>query len=275
MKIEPELVYQVTFPDTTCVRYKLLGDKYVHINTLVFIGGAFQTIENISSSVKILTDSFNVIIVEAGGSPATADIPEEVSYSQMAGNIARLLASIGLYEFYLMGCSGGAVVSSYIKALGGFHIPKMVLVGCAPLSDDTVVQIQDCIQLIDDGKIKKAITAVLKLLLNYRERQHIRRFYAVEKGLREELESLSVSDFSKYRIGLHKVLALAEKGVPLPRCPTLILAGEYDHLTPIASIQKMVAGQPHINVVSIPRCDHLCNVEDRKALVLEILHFLL
>jgi pimeloyl-ACP methyl ester carboxylesterase len=63
-------------------------------------------------------------------------------------------------------------------------------------------------------------------------------------------------------------------GLSAIRCPTLVLVGEDDTLTPPDGAAEIAAGVPDARVVIVPRCGHLSTIEQPEAVTRALVEFL-
>jgi pimeloyl-ACP methyl ester carboxylesterase len=63
-------------------------------------------------------------------------------------------------------------------------------------------------------------------------------------------------------------------GLGAIRCPTLVLVGEDDTLTPPDRAAEIAAGVPQARVVTVPRCGHLSTIEQPEAVTRALVEFL-
>ena len=53
----------------------------------------------------------------------------------------------------------------------------------------------------------------------------------------------------------------ARTHLPLLRCPTLVMCGDTDQLTPPECSHEIAALVPHAQLVMVPRCGHMLTME--------------
>ncbi|HET8699044.1 MAG TPA: alpha/beta fold hydrolase [Gammaproteobacteria bacterium] len=63
-------------------------------------------------------------------------------------------------------------------------------------------------------------------------------------------------------------------GLAAIRCPTLVVVGEDDTLTPPDRAVEVAAGVPDARVVTVPRCGHLSTIEQPEAVTRTLVEFL-
>ncbi|HET8699535.1 MAG TPA: alpha/beta fold hydrolase, partial [Gammaproteobacteria bacterium] len=63
-------------------------------------------------------------------------------------------------------------------------------------------------------------------------------------------------------------------GLAAIRCPTLVVVGEDDTLTPPDRAAEIAAGVPNAHAVTVPRCGHLSTIEQPEAVTRALVEFL-
>jgi pimeloyl-ACP methyl ester carboxylesterase len=197
------------------------------------------------------------------GPVVIADHTRDDSMAAIAG---RILATAPP-RFALIGLSMGGYIALEIMRQAPERVAKLALLDTGSRAD-TPEQTQRrhvLIELAMSGRFAEVPDRLFPLLVHRRRKddarlQMINRQMAAETGpeafVRQQRAIMARPDL--------------RPSLPAVRCPTLVLVGDADELTPPALSQEIAAGIAGARLVSVPECGHLSTLE-QPAAVTELL----
>ena len=174
---------------------------------------------------------------------------------------ARILAAAPP-RFALAGLSMGGYISFEMMRQAPQRVVKLALLdtGARPETVEQTKGRQRRIELTKAGRFAETVDAHFPLVV-YRSRhgdealKHLVHTMAEETGpdsfLRQQQAIMGRAD--------------SRPGLAAIACPTLVLVGDGDALTPPVQAQEMVAGIPGARLVIVPECGHLSTLERPQA----------
>jgi pimeloyl-ACP methyl ester carboxylesterase len=188
-------------------------------------------------------------------------IAEHTREDTMAGIAARILASAPP-RFALVGLSMGGYIAFEILRQAPQRVVRLGLLDTAARPDTAEASAARRTQvgLATSGRFEEVIDALYTRLV------HESR--AADGALRELNRQMGrevgVDGYCRQQAAN---IARADSRPTLAAitCPTLVLVGDSDQLTPIERAQEIANGIPGARLVSVPRCGHLSSLEQPEA----------
>jgi pimeloyl-ACP methyl ester carboxylesterase len=174
---------------------------------------------------------------------------------------ARILAAAPP-RFALVGLSMGGYIAQCIIRHAPERVAKLALLDTSarPETPEQTARRKPQIALAESGRFAEVPRLQFPVFV-HRNRQHDEtlrarvRVMAEETGpqafLRQQTALISRPD--------------ARPLLPTIKCPTLVLVGDGDELTPPALAQELAAGIPGARLVTVPDCGHLSTMEQPEA----------
>jgi pimeloyl-ACP methyl ester carboxylesterase len=189
-----------------------------------------------------------------------SDIPNDISTMELfAGDVAALMDQLGIEKAVLCGLSMGgyaafAFLRSYPQRLSG-----LILADTRPGADtpDALANRENVAQLAEtQGTGAIADLQVPRLLSDYTRQYHPE----VEIRVRQMIEAATAQGIAAASRGMGQRSDSTDLLASIP-CPTLVIVGEQDALTPPALAQEYAAQITGAQYVVIPQAGHLSNLE--------------
>jgi pimeloyl-ACP methyl ester carboxylesterase len=178
------------------------------------------------------------------------------------GAIAARILDAAPPRFALMGLSMGGYLALEIMRQASERVRKLALLDTNARADtpEQTARRHRLIELAQTGRFAEVPDQLFPLLV-HRNRQgdgklkEINRLMAQETGpeafVRQQRALLQRADL--------------RSGLPAIHCPTLVLVGEGDELTPPALAQEIAGGIPGARLVIVPDSGHLSTLEQPEA----------
>jgi pimeloyl-ACP methyl ester carboxylesterase len=176
--------------------------------------------------------------------------------------IARRVLAAAPPRFALGGLSMGGSIAFEILRQAPDRVAKLALLdtGAGAELPERTAQRRPLIQLAEQGRFGE-ITEDQFPLLVYRKRHGDAALKAIVRAMNEETgpeaycrQQQAIIDRPDSRPGLAAIA-----------CPTLVLVGDDDQLTPPVLAREMAAGIPGARLVVVPECGHLSTLERPQA----------
>jgi pimeloyl-ACP methyl ester carboxylesterase len=173
----------------------------------------------------------------------------------MAAIAQRILASAPP-QFALAGLSMGGYIALEVMRQAPERVAKLALLDIAARPDtpeQTKVR-NEQIELASQGGYGKIVRAALPMLL------HRQTDEALRNAVLQMAEESGADAFIRQQ---RAIIGRADSRPLLAsiRCPTLIIVGEQDRLTPLDRSQEMANGIAGSRLVVIPECGHIATLE--------------
>jgi pimeloyl-ACP methyl ester carboxylesterase len=191
--------------------------------------------------------------------PWVADATQSDS---MPGIASDILASVPYERFALAGLSMGGYVAFELWRRVPERIVQLALLSTSARAD-TPEQIERRLGLVALAKRGRfiGISAALMPLLVHADRQANRAL--VDTVKRMAIETGGPAFIRQEQAIMHRVNSIPDLGGIT--CPTLVMCGREDVLTPLDRHEEMAAGIPGARLQIIERCGHLSTLEQPDA----------
>jgi pimeloyl-ACP methyl ester carboxylesterase len=188
----------------------------------------------------------------------------------MAG-IARRILSTAPTRFALVGHSMGGYVALEVMRQAPERVAKLALLDTAARADtaEQTERRRSQIALAAGGKMKAIVDLQFPNLVHPSRRAD----EALRRACDQMAEETGPQAFVRQQ---NAILGRPDSRPSLAaiRCPTLVLVGEQDAVTPLERSQEMAAAIPGARLVVVPECGHLCALEQPQRLTQELTRWL-
>ena len=237
---------------------------------VVFVHGLGGT-SNVWSAQRIgLQKAYRVITLDLPGSGRSSKHEQTYSMTRWAEQIDALAGQLGLDPFVLVGHSMATILAQNFAARFSQRVRGLVL--CGPLTEPPPPA--------KEAFVKRAETVLREGMLGVADQVLAG---ALSAGTRESIsampglfrEMLLSHDAPSYAAQCHALIGASAKAHQASvRCPTLILVGDQDAVTPMANCRAIAAAVPKARIRVIPSTAHLTMAERPEAFNAALLEFL-
>ncbi|WP_433634865.1 alpha/beta fold hydrolase [Nocardia sp. CA-120079] len=221
---------------------------------VVFIGALGTTISMWDDQLREFSGRYRTIAVDLPGHGGTPVPDERCTVAGFAADVIALMNALGVDRFVVVGLSFGGAVAQAIAARYADRVLSVVI-ACAATEYDS------------DFWHTRALTVRTRGLSEIVQRTAVRRFapgFAEREPETYAQSLLMLSTMNpKGYAACCEALATHNARPLLPHitAPALILAGEFDEVTPPALVREMTKLIPDSTLRVIHRAAHLVNVE--------------
>jgi pimeloyl-ACP methyl ester carboxylesterase len=176
--------------------------------------------------------------------------------------IARRVLAAAPPRFALAGLSMGGYIAFEILRQAAGRVAKLALLdtGAGAEVPERTAQRKPLIQLAQQGRFAEITDNQFPLLV-YRQRHGDAALKAVVRAMNAETGPEAYCRQQQAIIGRMD----SRPGLAAIACPTLVLVGDDDQLTPPVLAREMAAGIPGARLVVVPDCGHLSTLERPQA----------
>nr|WP_281500719.1 alpha/beta hydrolase [Kordiimonas marina] len=239
---------------------------------LVFIGGAFQNIQQIEKVSLALAKESWVIAVDTPGNGDTGVLPYSYDFEFICRAIHSAIKKLGIDCVNVLGCSYGSIVAMrYAQMYLG--VDKLIL-GSAmeQLPRHLEYEFNLLLFLLKWNRMEEFADGFTNLLTNpdFRETNRLCRLTADK--LRHALVNASTGMKEQFKHNTMRILKHGHTDLALmPDVDATVFTGEHDHFLPVSANQRVAASFKRSRFISIPDADHMFHVEQFRATVQTIL----
>lgn len=187
--------------------------------------------------------------------------PVMVANQTLHGSMSAIAADIlanSPPRFALAGLSMGGYIAFEIMRQAPGRVSKLALLNTSARADtpEQTVRRKAQIEMLTNGKRREAFDLLFPLLVHPSRRTDV--------ALKAIVEAMSLSmPPDAYRRQQMAIMGRPDSrsGLSAIKCPTLVLVGDGDQLTPPSLAQEIAAGIEGARLVTVPDCGHLSTLE--------------
>lgn len=225
-----------------------------------------------SDQVAALTDRYQVITVDLRGFGDSSSSESPATMSRMAQDIAKLMDKLGISEATLAGLSmGGYVLLAFYKQFAS-RVNALVLAdtrASADTDEGRKVRAQQAETILAEGIAGTADAMLQKLLTP----ETVAKRADIVKRVRDMMLKTKPEGAAAALMGM---ASREDQTGMLPqiKCPTLILVGRTDPITPVADSDLMHQKINNSKLIVIENAAHVSNIEQVEIFNSELEKFL-
>jgi 3-oxoadipate enol-lactonase len=250
----------------TNVFYEVTGEGL----PLVFIHGLGGT-SNVWHAQRLgLSRYFKVVTLDLPGSGRSDRSERQYSMERWVDQVAGLADAAKLDKFVLIGHSMTTVLAQKFAARHGARLTALVL--CGPITELAPAG-KEAFAKRAETVLKEGMIAIADTVLTGALTPATREANPALTGLvREVLLSNDPACYAGHCLALRDASARPDQAAI--KCPTLILVGDQDGVTPLASARAITAAVPGARIRIVPSTAHLTMLERPAEFNAALLEFL-
>lgn len=213
-----------------------------------------------SKQLGALKDAYRAVAFDAPGFGKSAALPAPASMKRYAEAALALLDHLSIERAAVVGLSMGGYIAFEMHALAPGRVGALVLADtrATPDSPEARKAREATAHAVEDDGPQVLVERMLPNLLSP----------AAPPALRREAEKLITENAAEGLAAALRAMATRRDfsaALGSIACPTLVLAGDHDTLTPPAEAQAMAKAIPGARFEPLPGAGHLSNLESPKA----------
>jgi pimeloyl-ACP methyl ester carboxylesterase len=201
--------------------------------------------------------------------PVVPDLSQDDS---IAGMAARALAMVTSERFALVSLSMGGYVALEIMRQAPERVTRLALLDtqARPDTEEARARRRGLMALSEKGEFRGVTSRLMPLLI------HADRLgdTALTGVIQAMAESIGKEGFLRQQRAILDRLD-SRPSLPGITCPTLVLAGREDAITPMEVQLELVQAIPQATLILLPRCGHLASLERPEDVTRQLLLWLL
>ena len=234
-------------------------------NPVLMLGGAFQSFRSFGPEVLELLDAHPVILLDLPSQGGNLQLAPELSLEQLSDLIAGFADELQLPPLMPVGLSYGSALAALFAARHPLRCARLLLAGITAFGRPGARRLlEEGLDLLAEGDSIRFAQGALTGLINPLRLNETGVSLIFRKALLRQLQRLSALDIERYRQNSRRLLDFTGFRRH-PGCPTLVLAGEYDHFTQPWEHASFAAACVDADCALIHNGDHLAQFEQREA----------
>ena len=199
--------------------------------------------------------------IQALGDIAEISVPDHTRYDSMAA-IATSILETAPPRFALAGLSMGGYISYEIVRQAPHRVTKLALLDTGSRADapERAAARRELIATAEREGVRKAQQVLMPVLIHKARLGEQPLVQVIE----QMAEDVGLEGFKRQQTA---IMSRPDSRPFLPSiaCPTLVLVGREDALTPVELSQEIAAGIPGARLEIIPDCGHMSSLERPEA----------
>jgi 3-oxoadipate enol-lactonase len=225
------------------------GEALVLVHAFPFDGRMWR------EAARALASRCRVIAPDMRGFGASDLGDGDASIADMADDVAALLDSLGIARASVGGLSMGGYVSLAFAARHGARLQRLILADTKAAADTEVARVgrAEALAKVEKEGVAALVERQLAVLLSP----------AASEALREQVRVFGQQSPAGVCAGIRALRDRPDRRAELPAiaCPTLVLVGSEDVISPPAEMAEMASAIPGAHLVKIASAGHLSCLE--------------
>ncbi len=236
---------------------------------LVFIGGAFQNINQVEKLSTALAKESWVITIDTPGNGDTGVLPHTYSFEFICKAIHHGLKQLGIDVINLLGCSYGSIIAMrYAQTYLG--VENLILASAMEkLPDALVYEFNLLLFLLEWNRMEEFADGFTNLMTNPDLRESNKLCRITADKLKNALLHSSTGIKEQFK---HNTLRILRDGkTDLSLMPDVkkatVFTGEHDNFVPVEANQRIADSFKNGEFIAVPDADHMIHVEKFRTMI--------
>ena len=221
-----------------------------------------------ASTARTLADRCRVIVPDMRGFGASDLGGGDASIADMADDVAALLDSLGIERATVGGLSMGGYVALAFATRHRARLERLILADTRAAADSEVARAgrADALALVAKDGVAALVERQLAALLSP----------AASEAVRVQVRGLGRQSPEGVSAGIKALRDRPDRRAELSaiRCPTLVIVGTEDRISPPAEMAEIASAIPGARLVEIAGAGHLSNLERPNEFSSAVAHFI-
>lgn len=239
---------------------------------LVFIGGAFQNINQVEKLSTGFAKKSWVITIDAPGNGDTGVLPHTYGFEFICKAIHSALKTLGIDRINLMGCSYGSIVAMrYAQRYMG--VDKLILFSAMEsLPAELEYDFNLLLFQLEWNRMQEFANGFTNLMTNPELRKTNRLARLTADKLRHALVNSSTGIKEQFKHNTLRILRDGRTDIShMPDVDATIFCGLEDQFIPVSANKRVAASFKRSRLITVENADHMLHVENFRR-VMEIVY---
>jgi pimeloyl-ACP methyl ester carboxylesterase len=247
---------------------RVLRSEIESFYPILFLSGAFQTMDSWGKFVDYFHDKTTLILVDLPGVGKSDILPSNYGLDFLAECVENVLIHVSIPKVNVFSASYGSPIGYEFAKHYPHRVSHLLLAGIMrEIPKESEASVYNTISLLQQNKISEFVDEVINGLLCM-EPDKVSKCKVVARMFRNQLKQLNTDQIEKY---IANTLRLFEH-TPLnidysPNVPTLVFTGEHDTFTKSEYCREIANSFQNSTFTTIKNADHLCHMEQFEAVV--------
>ena len=230
---------------------------------VVFLSGAFQSMESWQRFVDVFAPRSEVVLIDLPGSGSADPLPPRFDLDFLAEAVHGVLNQLCLDRADVICASYGSPIGYRFAQRFPDRLSHLVLAGVVDaITDRLRALMQEGIALASTERIEQFAEFTLRHMLCNDAARPIARRGAVQRAMRRGLLRMSPEDLHRFVWNTQRLLDHAPLDLTRPPdVPTLVFTGEHDVFTPPARCRRVAEHIPGARFTTISEADHVFHLQ--------------
>jgi pimeloyl-ACP methyl ester carboxylesterase len=232
---------------------------------VLLLGGAFQSFRSFGAEVQELLPRHPVILLDLPSQGGNLQLAPDLSLGQLSDLIAAFAEELQLPPLMPIGLSYGSALAALFAVRHPGRCARLLLAGITAFGRPGARRmLEEGLDLLAEGQTPRFAQGALTGLINPLRLEETGISLVFRKALLRQMQRLSPQEVERYQQNSRRLLDFPGFDRH-PACPTLVLAGEYDHFTQPWEHAGFAAACADADCALIHNGDHLAQFEQREA----------
>ncbi|MCP1618553.1 pimeloyl-ACP methyl ester carboxylesterase [Pseudomonas sp. SLBN-26] len=232
---------------------------------VLMLGGAFQSFRSFAAEVEELLEHHPVILLDLPGQGGNLQLAPELGLEALADLIADFAEALALPSLMPIGLSYGSALAALFASRHPQRCARLLLAGVTTFGRPGArALLEESLCLLEEERLAEFAQGSLTGLINPLRLERTGISPGFRKAMLRQLQRLTGAERERYRQNSRRLLDFAGF-THYPSCPTLVLAGEFDHFTQPWEHAAFAAACTQADCALIHDGDHLAQFERRDA----------
>lgn len=236
-----------------------------HREPVLMLGGAFQSFRSFGAEVQELLPRHPVILLDLPSQGGNLQLAPELSLGQLSDLIAAFAEELRLPPLMPIGLSYGSALAALFAVRHPRRCARLLLAGVTAFGRPGARRmLEEGLDLLAEGQSARFAQGALTGLINPLRLEETGISLVFRRALLRQMQRLSPQEVERYQQNSRRLLDFPGFDRH-PACPTLVLAGEFDHFTQPWEHAGFAAACADADCALIHNGDHLAQFEQREA----------
>jgi pimeloyl-ACP methyl ester carboxylesterase len=230
---------------------------------IIFLSGAFQTMDSWDKFVTYFKDKTTLILADLPGVGKADYLPQDFDLDFLAICVRHIVKHVSIPKVNVFSASYGSPIGYQFAKKYPNRVSHLLLGGIMrEIPIESEASIYRSFDLLEENRMNEFAELGLKTLLCLDPNKEVYKSKVVARMLKKQLLHLNESQIEKYvgntlRLFKHTPLNIDDS----PDVPTLVLTGEHDIFTKPEYCREIASSFKNAAYTTIKNADHLCHME--------------